>query len=747
MDEHSIKVEGTGAATISEVSVDLLPNRDVFEDVYPEEDDEEDEDESESESEPESLKSVEKKMKQLLETLFVEKEKIGNATDRLIICENYGKSVSTEHLPPEKLQDVLRVYNRERQTIFSDHQAATRASEKIQEEIAKVEKEKTKLLKELAKAQLKKQKAKTKLKEKATRKRAEIIKEKRRIKAERESFWARKVYRITISLEVPSLTPDSSRRSSVTEGDFANLATTTFHQPETLKEGSVSLSISYITYSASWSPRYDLNLNSLKCSGILEYNADLKNTTSETWRDAKVILSTSQTTFSGLNEEIPTLYPWHVRLMRGVRNTDMALMSQNELDMKRKAWNNIIDQSNKPRHLLFGVDESAQREFVLELQRKKMSNIQEHAERVDMLKSKSSAPIESVNTIASHFGAPAGSLVTSRVGRGGGALFGSAMAQPEAAGWAPPTSYGNAPQTRGSAFKDNVAPELNVERMARKLSDSDSSSGQDPNSLVFEEGAWEESGMTTTYDVPGLKTLAPSNSTIKHKIAKVDFKNIIFSHIVIGKLRQVAFLKARLRNASKITLLKGPLGLSLDGSFLGQTTFPRCSAGESFSLPLGVDPAIQISYAKPTVHRSKSGIFSKEDCNVFSRSITISNTKNAPVELTVLDQVPVSEDERLKIGISVPRGLKPGDSVKTGINATPSSVGATLSINSAQTARASVYGSENGKEVDRQAKWGAAEATAKSGGEVAWNVKLNPACGVKLVLEYEAAFPSGECMV
>lgn len=281
-----------------------------------------------------------------------------------------------------------------------------------------------------------------------------------------------------------------------------------------------------------------------------------------------------------------------------------------------------------------------------------------------------------------------------------------------------------------------------------------SSARPDANSLVFEEGAWEESGMTTTYDVPGLKTLAPSNSTIKHKIAKAEFTNVIFSHIVIGKLRQVAFLKARLLNPAKITLLKGPLGLSLDGSFLGQATLPRCSPGESFSLSLGVDPAIQVAYTKPTVRRSQSGIFSKEDSNVFTRTMTITNTKNnAAIQLHVLDQVPVSEDERLRIDILCPKGLKPGsDPVRTGQNAfqsNPLTVGhtnsagaaGTLSKGSAQNVRASAYGNENGN------KWGSAQAVVKKAGEIAWDVKLNPGCGVKLALEYEATFPGGETLI
>ena len=699
------------------------------------------------------MTTADKKIKQLNDALLAEKEKINNAANRLQICDNFGKSIASERPPPEKLPEILKAYNEERKKIFSDHVACAAAAEKIEEDIAKAQKEKTKLAKVLVKAQLKEQKEKTKLKEKKLRKKAEVFKEKQRIKAERDSFWAKKVYRITISLESSILTPGSSRRSSITEGEVTNLATTTFHQPEALKDGSISLSISYITYSASWSPRYDLNLNSIKCTGVLEYSADLKNTTSETWRDAKVILSTSQTTFSGLSEQIPTLRPWHVRLMKGIRNTDSALMSQHELNMKRTEWNANANQAQKPRNQLFGVDMSSQKEYVEEQLRRHAAKIVERGEKLDQLASKSTALSQSAvqfgmhsNAAAAPPPAPSGGLFG---GFGGSRLFASS-AQPAA-------HSGFQTQSTGYAYQEKaLAAEEEDENMGFGLFDEPTSSGprQDINSLVFEEGAWEESGMTTTYDVPGHKTLAPSNSTIKHKIARVDFKNIIFSHIIIGKLRQVAFLKARLRNASKITLLKGPLGLSLDGSFLGQATFPRCSAGESFSLPLGVDPAIQILYTKPTVRRSQSGIFSKEDSNVFTRAITITNTKNnAPVELTVLDQVPVSEDERLRIEITTPRGLKPDSQpVRTGMNTslssalTPATTG-TLSKGSAQTVRASAYGSENGKEVERVIKWGTAEATAKKAGEVAWNVRLNPGCGVKLVLEYEATFPGGEYVV
>ena len=86
----------------------------------------------------------------------------------------------------------------------------------------------------------------------------------------------------------------------------------------------------------------------------------------------------------------------------------------------------------------------------------------------------------------------------------------------------------------------------------------------------------------------------------------------------------------------------------------------------------------------------------------------------------MLDQVPVSEEERLRVEILQPAGLKiEGDAVKTGTGIV-------------------------GKETE---KWGKATAVLKKGGEVAWEVKIEAGRRVKLMLEYEARFPSSEMVV
>ena len=227
--------------------------------------------------------------------------------------------------------------------------------------------------------------------------------------------------------------------------------------------------------------------------------------------------------------------------------------------------------------------------------------------------------------------------------------------------------------------------------------------------------------LTSTYDIPGLRTVAPSFTTRRHKIASVHLKDVHLSYVLVPKLRAAAFLKARLRNTSSVALLRGPAGLTLDGSFLGNTNLPRCSAGEHFHLSLGVDPSVNVTYSKPVVKRSQTGVFTKEGSGVYTRTCTITNTKsNCAIEGTVLDQVPVSEEERLRVEVLQPAGLRSeGDAVKTGTGVV-------------------------GKGME---KWGKATALMKKGGEVAWEVKIEAGRGAKLVLEYEAKFPSAETIV
>lgn len=263
-------------------------------------------------------------------------------------------------------------------------------------------------------------------------------------------------------------------------------------------------------------------------------------------------------------------------------------------------------------------------------------------------------------------------------------------------------------------------------------SDSDDSDGatlNPPQKMGLAASSSESYGLTTTYDLPGLRTVPPSKLLRRHVISEINLPHIELSHISVPKLRAAAFLKVRIRNPSSTPLLRGPAGLTLDGSFLGNTTFPRCAPDEHFELGLGVDEAVLIEYRKPVRKIAIQGVLVKERVVTYERCVHIHNARGNIVKLVVFDQVPVSEDEKLKIAISKPRGLKfIGDFVKvagTGANFVNAGVAA-----------------KNPGGVS-----GYVQAELRKGGEIRWEVSVEGGKDAVLPLEYEARLPSGDVIL
>ena len=651
---------------------------------------------------------------------------------RLKILDAYGAMLDRKR--NVEIDDGLEKYRTEREKVFKDHLDGTVKDRDLDKQIADLAKDETRLYRiqvraDVKAAKIKAKVAKAKEKEKAKQRRrdAEKAKEKARIRKERESFWPRQCYSIRITLEAASFTPMSSRRNSIAS---ATEITKVAPEKEPAQASGADdappvcdISLTYVTSSAFWSPSYDLQLSTTSNTAMLCFDARLTNTTSESWSNCKVVLSTSQTTFSGLNDAIPSLVPWRVKLAKG-HGYDSILNSHEEVSHKG-AWQvqqNAWAVSQKPRAQLFGVGGD-------------VSLANDALDRfVDARKhSGKRAPPVMQPQFASNsvFAQPQQQMQQQTVGLFGAtashsAPFGNALPPPPAPGAAPRKKE----KARGGGGATRfLSEEAGYERRQESSEDEEEEDGVDGATILgaapeleFQESSFEETGLTATYDLPGLKTLIPSLTASKQRVARVSFAGVVFSHIIVAKYKPAAFLKARLRNASKLTLLKGEAGLTLDGSFMGRSTLPRCSAGDSFTMSLGIDPAIKVAYPKPDVRRATKGIMSKEDTSVYKRVVTIHNTRaNAakPVTLQVLDQVPVSEDEKLRITLLQPRGLTVGGA----------------------GAAAGAPAKEDGKD------WGRATSTLKKAGEVCWDVTLQAGRGVKLGLEYEVALPLYEGVV
>lgn len=741
-DEHSIKVDGTGSATITDLTTELVDNPEVYLEIYPDEEEDDDynlPDVSDDESENEGrLKEVQNRLRELETEIQVSTEARLAHTTIKQACEsyirgerNYGQ-IATDGCQPPSFGEIMKTYDEHREMAVKEMAKASRRTGEFQGEINKLMKEERRLTLEYRRAQLKKDKEEQKRKVKEQRKKMEEKKARERLHQERVRYWPKKVYKVTISFEAPDgLTPASSRRSSVTS--VSSVVKEHVRSSTPVGEATVNLTFTYITTAASWSPRYDLSLSTVTNTGLLDFSAELINTTSEAWKEAKITLSTSSSSYGGLADEIPVLLPWHLRLQGqfGSRFEDSkaALRAPYEITASAKN-NNAVQQPEKPRDQLFGLPQEyipISHTLRNQVAKKSAVKTQAFASRDAVLDSSvSRARSEGFGFAVRGYNAAAPAAAPAS-----GGLFGSAQTT------AAPTA---APHRQLASMAARKAPgpqQESIEEEEDRIDYSDSIDECSPSkeriaTLLVEESVFEESGLTTTYDLPGLKTLLPRSTKSKHKITRVEFRNIGYSHVIVPKLRAAAFLKARLKNLSKITLMKGDCGLTLDGTFLGHSSIPRCECGGGFTLNFGVDPSVQVAYAKPTVRRATTGMGltmfggGKENNEVFTRCTTITNTKaNTTLDLTLLEQVPVSEDERLKIHITEPEGLVVGG---------------------AKQWRGAPKDDPDAKDNDG-GEWGSASAVAKRGGEVTYMVKINPGKGCKINLEYEVVYPGGQAVV
>ncbi|KAK1489270.1 hypothetical protein CCUS01_03314 [Colletotrichum cuscutae] len=719
IDESTIKVDGAGSAIITDIAIELIPNRESFQDVYPDSDDEmsdadvpheedgEDEEESE-ETEPSPLDKVRARIRQLRDEERSAKEVVESAANRLKILDAHGASLESKE--SVNIADSIETYRAERERIFQDHVAGVTRGQDNMKRLSIALKQETRLVKrekreaaDATRAMKKARKERDRQAQKDARERAKLKKEKARIRAERERFWPKLCYSVRVSLEVMAFTPSSSRRTSVS----SETAQAWTPAPEKTDEGrdiKCDLSLSYVTSSAFWAPSYDLQLFTTNNTGTLCYDARITNKTSETWSNCKVILSTSQATFAGLENAIPTLKPWNIKLApkEGNANGTDILSSREERQQRSEWWRaqQTKAQPQKPRNDLFGVDYnnvSNSATNLADYQKGLMVLNQDSKHRRMMYPAQGQGQSQHQDQIQAQMQAQQMQV--------------QQMQQMQ-----------QMPQMQ-RMHQSGSAPSPHQWRPQRTTQEfMGSEVSEEDEDLDFQESTIEETGFTTTYDLPGTKTLPPRPTASKQRVARISFSNVAFSHTIIAKYKPVAYLKSRIRNSSRLTLLRAEAGLTLDGTFMGRTHLPRCSAGDVFSLGLGIDPAIKVNYPKVDVRRTTTGLFSKENSSVYSRSITIFNSRASagkPVSLLVLDQVPVSEDERLRVDVLAPKGLVvDGSGVSTG-----------------QPAR------ESKQDID----WGQATATLKGRqGQVEWQVKLNAGKAVKLGLEYVVALPTGD---
>ena len=122
----------------------------------------------------------------------------------------------------------------------------------------------------------------------------------------------------------------------------------------------------------------------------------------------------------------------------------------------------------------------------------------------------------------------------------------------------------------------------------------------------------------------------------------------IYDYYSAPKIDPAAFLTARIVNWQDLDLQSGEASLYFEGSYLGKTYIDLTSTTDTLSLSLGKDNGVKV-YRKLSKEFSSKKFIGSNRTDARQYEIDIRNTKRVPVEITLVDQIPVSTSKEISV--------------------------------------------------------------------------------------------------
>jgi uncharacterized protein (TIGR02231 family) len=171
--------------------------------------------------------------------------------------------------------------------------------------------------------------------------------------------------------------------------------------------------------------------------------------------------------------------------------------------------------------------------------------------------------------------------------------------------------------------------------------------------LPFSVAALDAQVTSASFKIPVASTIPSDNSPQKVPITSVRLAAAP-EYFAIPKQLAAAFLTAKVTNSSDFPLLAGAMNVYLDDLFVAASSLRTIMPGEKFDLALGVDDAIAIKYKLNNRFAEETGLVNKGKRVTYDYTLTVQNNKKTLERVVLLDQVPVSRNEKVVVTMLAP---------------------------------------------------------------------------------------------
>ena len=173
----------------------------------------------------------------------------------------------------------------------------------------------------------------------------------------------------------------------------------------------------------------------------------------------------------------------------------------------------------------------------------------------------------------------------------------------------------------------------------------------------------EERGVSVVFNIKKKESI-PSDGT-PHKTT-IDVKRLSLAELEyssVPRLSPYAYLKATIINDTDYPLLAGKVNVFSEADYIGISRIDTIAPQEEYELFLGVDEGIKVKRELISKKTKSSG---KKKETTYAYKIEVENYKKGKETITIIDQIPVSQDSRIKVKL-LEMSDEPTEEIEQGI--------------------------------------------------------------------------------
>ena len=171
---------------------------------------------------------------------------------------------------------------------------------------------------------------------------------------------------------------------------------------------------------------------------------------------------------------------------------------------------------------------------------------------------------------------------------------------------------------------------------------------EEPVQMATPQASVEQGLLAATFTTPRRETVDGSGKARSVALSRFPLKAKI-ARVTAPRVEPAVFLIAKAVNETGLPLLAGQAGVYVGEEFVGRSPLPATPAGGEIELAFGADGRVEVERRVLERKHETSGIVSKDEVFRYRVKVLLKNRYAAPVDLRLLDLVPVSREEKIEV--------------------------------------------------------------------------------------------------